>query len=148
MRRQAATPKGLERRLRDLHFELLGEPRYLPNIRHPLPMLLCGLIAAMVTRALSLRRIEERTGQMARKQRGWMGVVRRIPDNVFSTLLARLVVADLVGRLHSLVKAEQRRGNLKPTVLPVGTVAIDGKNVATLRWHDLCRVLELDRATA
>jgi hypothetical protein len=40
------------------------------------------------------------------------------------------------GPLHTLVKAEQRRGNL-PTVLPVGTVAIDGKNVAS--WHDLCR---------
>ncbi|MBW6496605.1 MAG: ISAs1 family transposase, partial [Burkholderiaceae bacterium] len=47
-----------------------------------------------------------------------------------------------------LVKAEQRRGNLTSTVLPVGTVAIDGKNVATLHWHDLCRVLELDEVTA
>jgi len=28
--------------------------------------------------------------------------------------------------------------------LPIATAAIDGKNVATLRWHDLCRVLELD----
>jgi len=148
MKRQAATPKGLEKRLRDLQLEQVGDPRYQPNVDHPLPMLLCGLVAAMVTRALSLRSIEERTGQMARKQRGWMGVVRRVADNIFSTVLARLVVEDLVGRLHTLVKAEQRRGNLKPTVLPLGTVAIDGKNVATLRWHDLCRVLKLDQAIA
>lgn len=148
MKRQAATPKGLERRLRDLQLEQVNDPRYQPNVDHPLPTLLAGLVAAMVTRALSLRRIEERTGQMARKQMGWMGVVRRIADNIFSTLLARLVVEDLVGRLSALVKAEQRRGNLKPTVLPIGTVAIDGKNVATLRWHDLCRVLKLDRANA
>jgi len=148
MKRQGATPKGLERRLRDLQLEQVNDPRYQPNVDHPLDTLLAGLVAAMVTRALSLRRIEERTGQMARRQMGWMGVVRRIADNIFSTLLARLVVADLLGRLHCLVKAEQRRGNLKPTVLPIGTVAIDGKNVATLRWHDLCRVLKLDRANA
>jgi len=50
--------------------------------------------------------------------------------------------------LHRLIKAEHRCGNLKPTYLPVGTVAIDGKNVATLRWHDLCRVLDLKSAEA
>ena len=53
-------------------------------------------------------------------------------------------LGDLVGCLQSGVKAEHRRGNLRPTVLPVGTVAIDGKNVATLRWHDLCRVLKVE----
>ena len=148
MKRQAATPKGLEKRLQDLQLELVGDPRYQPNIDHPLPMLLCGLIAAMVSGATAHRHVERRTGQMAKKLGGWMGVVRRVADNVFSTLLARLVVTDLLGRLHSLVKAEHRRGNLKPTLLPVGTVAIDGKNVATLHWHDLCRVLELDQVTA
>jgi len=30
----------------------------------------------------------------------------------------------------------------------MGTVAIDGKNIATLRWHDLCRVLELEESEA
>jgi predicted transposase YbfD/YdcC len=47
-----------------------------------------------------------------------------------------------------MVKAEHRRGNLEPTVLPIRTAAIDGKNVATLRWHDLCRVMDLDPNTA
>jgi hypothetical protein len=42
-----------------------------------------------------------------------------------------------------MVKAEHRRGNLQSTAFPLPTVAIDGKNVATLRWHDLCRVLKL-----
>ena len=148
MKRQAATPRGLQIRLRDLQLERVNDPRRQASIDHPLPMLLCGLIAAMVSGASALRHVEQRTGQMAKKLDGWMGLVKRVADNTFSTLLARLVVADLLARLHSLVKAEQRRGNLKPTVLPVGTVAIDGKNVATLRWHDLCRVLELDEVTA
>jgi predicted transposase YbfD/YdcC len=47
-----------------------------------------------------------------------------------------------------MVKAEQRRGNLTPTMLPIPTIAIDGKNVATLRWHDLCRLLDLDPQAA
>ncbi len=41
-----------------------------------------------------------------------------------------------------------QRGCAPPTQLPVATAAIDGKNVATLHWHDLCRVLELDPNTA
>lgn len=148
MKRQAATPKGLQIRLRDLQLEQVNDPRRQASLDHPLPMLLCSLIAAMVSGASALRHVEQRTGQMAKKLGGWMGLVKQVADNTFSTLLARLVVTDLLGRLHSLVKAEQRRGNLKPAVLPVGTVAIDGKNVATLRWHDLCRVLELDEVTA
>jgi len=47
-----------------------------------------------------------------------------------------------------MIKAEHRRGNLTPTVLSISTVAIDSRNVATLRWHDLCRVLDLDLHTA
>jgi predicted transposase YbfD/YdcC len=148
MKRQAATPNGLQRRLRDLQLDKVHDPRRQANLDYPLPTLLCGLIAAMVSGASALRHVEQRTGQMAKKLGGWMGLVKRVADNTFSTLLARLFVTDLLGRLHSLVKAEQRRGNLKPKVLPVGTVAIDGKNVATLRWHDLCRVLELDQIAA
>jgi len=148
MKRQAATCKGLQVRLRDLQLDQVNDPRRQASLDYPLPTLLCGLIAAMVSGASALRHVEQRTGQMAKKLGGWLGLVKQIADNTFSTLLARLVVTDLQGRLHSLVKAEQRRGNLKPTVLPVGTVAIDGKNVATLRWHDLCRVLDLDEVTA
>jgi hypothetical protein len=54
----------------------------------------------------------------------------------------------LVACLHRLVKAEHRRGNLQPTRLAASAIAIDGKNTATLRWHDLCRVFDLDPAAA
>jgi predicted transposase YbfD/YdcC len=135
-------------RLLDLQFDQVKDPRRQSSLDYPLPTLLCALIAAMVSGASALRHIEQRTGQMAKKRGGWMGIFKQVADNTFSMVLARLLVTDLLGRLHSLVKAEQRRGNLKPTVLPIGTVAIDGKNVATLRWHDLCRLLHLDEATA
>jgi len=97
----------------------------------------------MVTKARSLRAVEQRTAQMTCHPGGFEAVDRRIADNTFGKVLPRLRVADLVACLHRLVKAEQQRGHLEPTRLPFGAVAIDGKHVATLRWHDLCRVLAL-----
>jgi len=144
MKRQAATNRGLEKRVKALHFEQVDDPRNAGKVKLPLPTVLTALVAAMVTRARSLRGVERRTAQICCKQRGWLGVNRRIADNTFGKVLPRLPVAQLLACQHRLVKTEHRRGNLDPTVLPWGTVAIDGKNVATLRWHDLCRVLELD----
>jgi len=148
MRRQGATQKGLERRLRDLHLEKVGDPRVASQVTYPLRTLLTALVAAMTTCAGSLRKVEERTGQMAKRLGTWMGLNGRIADNTFGKVLPRLRLSDLVERLHSMVKAEHRRGSLEPTVLPVGTVAIDGKNVATLHWLDLCRVLKLEPTEA
>lgn len=148
MKRNAATPKGLEKRLRDINLTKVQDPRQAKKVKHSLPVVLSALIAAMTTRARSLRRVEERTGQIAQKHGQWEGIGERIADNTFGKVLPRLQLADLQKGLHRMVKAEHRRGNLQPTRLLVGTVAIDGKHVATLRWHDLCRVLELDEQMA
>ena len=145
MRRQAATPKGLERRVRDFRFDNVGDPRFARKVTYPLPTVLTAFIAGLVTNARSLRQVEQRTGQMVSKHGRWLGLDQRIADNTFGKVLPRLSLAELTNAMHREVKAEHRRGNLQPTVLPVGTVAVDGKNVATLRWHDLCRVLELDQ---
>jgi DDE family transposase len=144
MKRQAATPKGLMRRIHDAHFERARDPRVAGKVTYPLATMLVALVVGMVTRARSLRSVEERTAQIVQKHSTLAGVSNRIADNTFGRLLPRIQVNDLMARAHAAVKAEHRRGNLKPTVLPLGTVAIDGKNVATLRWHDLCRVLELE----
>ena len=148
MNRQAATPNGFDRRIRDLHFHRVNDPRYAPNIAYQLPVMLTVLVAAMVTAASSLRKVEHRTGQLIKRNGPWHGLLNRIADNTFGKLIPRLALGDLVKSLVTMVKAEHRRGNLTPTQLPVATAAIDGKNVATLRWHDLCRVLDLDPTTA
>ncbi len=148
MQRQAATPRGLERRVRDFRFKKVSDPRVARKVTYPLPAVLTAFIAGLVTNARSLRQVEQRTGQMVKKHGRWLGLDHRIADNTFGKVLPRLSLPDLVGALHNEIKAEHRRGNLLPTVLPVGTVAIDGKNVATLRWHDLCRVLGLEQNTA
>ena len=148
MDRQGATCNGLEKRVKELRFNTVADPRVAAKVKLPLPALLTALVVAMVTRARSLRMVEQRTAQIACKLGRWMGLAGRIADNTFGKVLGRLRLADLVACLHRLVKAEHRRGNLKPTHLPISAVAIDGKNVATLHWHDLCRVLELDPAEA
>jgi hypothetical protein len=148
MQRQAATANGLQRRIRDLDFAQVADPREARKVKLRLPALLCALVTAMVTKARSLRAVEQRTAQLTRKLVSWLGIIGRVADNTFSKLLPRLPLADLVACLQRLVKAEHRRGNLKPTRLAVGAIAIDGKNTATLHWHDLCRVLDLEPADA
>ena len=111
-------------------------------------LMLTALVVGMVTTARSLRDVETRTRQIAKNPEAGLGITEKIADNTFGKVLPRVDHGDLVECLHRMVKAEHRRGNLTPTVLPVGTVAIDGKNVATLHWHDLCRVLKLEEAEA
>jgi hypothetical protein len=150
MQRQAATPKGLVRRIRDLQFGRMREVRCLKRVKHRLETVMSALVVGVVTMASSLRAVEQRTEQVAREHLNGtlQGIKRRIADNTFTAVIKRLAFGDVVKRLHALIKAEHRRGNLEPELLPITTAAIDGKNVATLRWHDLCRVFELDGQTA
>jgi hypothetical protein len=150
LNRQAASSKGLKRRVRDLDLAKVQDPRAAAHVEHPLPVILTALVTPMVISARSLRKVEERTGQIAKKHGEWLGIKTRIADNTFGRVLPRLRLLALMGCLHRLVKAEHRRGNLMPTRLSMGTVAAitenAGKNIATLRWHDLCRVLELEES--
>jgi hypothetical protein len=147
MNRQAATTKGFDRRIRDLHLNRVPDHRYAANVDHEMPAILSSLIVSIATLAKSLRQVEQRTTQISARHADWHGLRERIADNTFGKILPRLEVTALLKRLHDLVKAEHRRGNLEPTLLPIAAVAIDGKNIATLHWHDLCRVLKLDENT-
>ncbi len=146
LNRRAATSKGLRRRVRDLDLAKVEDPRVAARVGHSLPVILTALVTSVVISARSLRKVEERTGQIAKKHGEWLGIKTRIADNTFGRMLPRLGRVALMGCLHRLVKAEHRRGNLTATRLSMGAVAIDGKNIATLRWHDLCRVLELEES--
>lgn len=144
MRRQAATSKGLLRRLGDLQFNAVEDRRVAGKVAYSMELILRALVFGIVTATRSLRDVENRTLQVAAKSGAELGITSRIADNTFGKVLPRVKHSDLTACLARMVKAEHRRGNLEPTVLPVGTIAIDGKNVATLRWLDLCRVLKLD----
>ena len=141
MKRQAATNRGLTRRLDDLRLEQVADDREQKYVEHPLPVILTAVVSAMASDAPGLRGAETRTDQIAAKHEdGWQGIGQRIADNTIGAVLRRLEARDLVECLHRMVKAEHRRGNLDPVVLRNGTASIDGKSTATLRWHDLCRL--------
>jgi hypothetical protein len=148
MKRQAATPKGFERRVKDLALYRVTEPRQAAKVTIALPTLLTALVASMVTRARSLRMAEQRTAAITDRHGRWLGLEQRMADNSFGKVLPKLSFGSVLGCLHRLVNAELRRGNLEPSRLTVPTVAIDGKNVGTLHWQDLCRVLKLDAQQA
>jgi predicted transposase YbfD/YdcC len=137
----------MQKRLRDLNFGAVSDPRVASKVKFELPVLLTAMVAAMTTLARSLRRVEERTAQIAQKHRGWLGIITRIADNTFSKVLGRLSHSQLMSCQHQLVKAEHRRGNLRRPHSTLCAAAIDGKHVATLRWHDLLRVLKLKDKT-
>lgn len=146
MKRNAATPRGIERRLDEARFSWVEDPRREASVVFPMASMLSSLVVAVVTGARALRQLEQRTAQIVRKLGSWRGLNGRIADNTFSTLLPRLRLWEVLCCLHRMVKAEHRRGNLNPTHLPVGTVAIDGKHVATVHWHDLSRLLQAEEA--
>lgn len=146
MKRQAATLKGIEKRLADAQFSQVTDSRRAASVKFALPAMLSALVAAIVTGARALRQLEQRTAQIVQKLGRWKGLTQRIADNTFSMLLPRLRLSEVLACLHRMVKAEHRRGNLNPTRLSVGTVAIDGKHVGTVHWHDLSRLLLAERA--
>ena len=148
MRRQAATPRGLFRRLADLELSQVSDPRQAKKVVWPLPTVLTALLVSLLTKARSLRAVEQRTAQLTPEARTDLGIPQRLPDNTCGALLPRLPRAGLGACLRRLVLQEHQRGNLRPARAAGGTVAIDGKNVGTLHFGDLCRVLGLDAATA
>ena len=149
MKRQAATNRGLARRIDDLRLEQVADEREQKYVDHPLPVVLTAVVSAMASDAPGLRGAERRTDQIAAKyEDGWQGIAQRIADNTIGAVLRRLETRDLVECLHRMAKAEHRRGNLSPVVLRVRTASIDGKNTATLRWHDLCRLAGVDKQQA
>ncbi|MBU0609767.1 MAG: transposase family protein [Armatimonadetes bacterium] len=148
MKRQAATPSGLARRLQDLQLGAIPDPRQAAKTTYSLAALLAALVTALVTRAKSLRAVEARTAQFADPVRRLLGVKGRVADNTLGAILTRVELPSLLAALHRGVLAEHRRGNLRPTTLAAGALALDGKNVATLHWPDLCRLLVLDPAAA
>ena len=75
-----------------------------------------------------------------------LSIPSRIADNTMLSAVAGLSV-DSVGRAFvQLIKTDHRRGNLKPDDLGIGTIAIDGKNVATLHFKDLLRLCKVENS--
>jgi hypothetical protein len=132
IRRRAASTKGFLRRLKDGGFDKVEDPREQNRITHRLEPVLNLAVLSLVTAARSTRAVEERSEGLKAQVKRAIGLAETISDNAFGLLMARLEPNDLRKVVRSQIKAEWKRKNLRPTVLPWSTVAIDGKHVATI----------------
>ncbi|MEO1268521.1 MAG: transposase family protein [Myxococcota bacterium] len=111
-RRQAATPKGFLRRIKDIGFARVGEPRQQSKVQFPLPTVLATTTLALTSGANSMRDIERRSEQAKDPVREELGLTQRLADNTIGGLLPRLSPLQLRPCLHRTIKAEFERKNL------------------------------------
>ena len=121
----------LKQRREALCFDAIPDPRRRRGRRWTAAALLSTAVLSLMMLARSLRGAERLSQDLADARR-IPGLRRRVPDSTLGDFLARLAPAPLRRHLHAQILAEHRRKALEPTVLPIRTIAIDGKNVATL----------------
>lgn len=133
--RKAVTKKAVFRRLRDAELSRLSDRRDRRGRRYRHLGLVYALMLGCMSALRSLRDVERQTDELSVDLRKTTGIRQRISDTTLRDTLLALEPSELRPALHRQVKAEHRRGNLKPRRLPLGLVAIDGKCLAKLdRW--------------
>ena len=130
--RRAATKKGLLRRLRGVGLDVLTDHRQRRGRRYRHRAIVMALMLGMVAALRSLRRVESYTAMLSYDLRRATGIPQRISDTKLRDELLSMEPTELREGLHRQVKAEHRRGNLAPSRLPIGLVAIDGKCLGRL----------------
>ena len=130
--RQAITLHGLITRLTDAGFDKLPDVRSSQGRRIPFRALLLSLMLGLATASRSLREVEHLTGRLTRRVRRASGIAKRVSDTKLRDTLLRLNAQDAREALHRQVKAEHRRGQLRPDGLPISLLAIDGKGLAKI----------------
>jgi hypothetical protein len=116
-----------------LRFEQVDDPRDRRGQRWSLGALLGSALVSLTLLAPSLRRAEQLTEDLAGSRLlRRLGIRGRVPDSTLGDAIARVAPQQLLGELHRQVRTEHRRKALRPTMLPVGVLAIDGKCQAVL----------------
>jgi predicted transposase YbfD/YdcC len=132
IRRKATTPKGLFRRVADAEFSEVSDPRDARWVVHPLDGALRLGVLALASGARSTRAVEDRSATVRPRFRSQVGITERISDNAFGLLIPQIDPFEVRNALIRQVKGEWERRGLRPVRLPVSTVAIDGKHLATI----------------
>ncbi len=130
--RQAVTKDAVLRRLRDAELERLPDRRGHRGRRHPYLGLMMALALGAVAALRSLRAVEALTASMNLEVRRRSQILGRISDTKLRDTLLGLRPKETRKAIHRQVKAEHRRGNLKPTRLPFAVAAIDGKGLGKM----------------
>lgn len=120
----------LKRSFKRKHWDLcagLTDPRSRRGRRWQLRSLVGAAFAGMLTRARSLRAVEDQSALMAGVGQRGFGFRRRVPDSTLEPVLRKLDPEQLRDRLRAQVHSVQRAKALEARCLPLGLVAIDGK---------------------
>lgn len=133
LRRRVKTVQSFLKQRGDvLRFDDIPEPRRRRGRRWRGATMLATAVVSLMLLARSLRGAERLSQDLADGRR-IKGLRRRLPDSTLGDYVARVAPAPLRRHLHGQILAEHRRKALEPTVLPIRAIAVDGKNVATLR---------------
>jgi hypothetical protein len=130
--RDPVTSKAVLRRIHDVDFASLPDPRGRQGTRHAYLTLVHALLLGCLLAVRSLRSVEALCAYMALWARRQLHIPGRISDTKLRDTLLGLGQETLVMALHRQVKAEHRRGSLEPCYLPFGFAALDGKQLAML----------------
>ena len=122
----------LRQRREALRFDAVPEFRRRRGRRWSLSAVLSTAVLSLMLLARSLRQAERLSRDLADARRV-KGLRRRLPDSTLGDVMARVAPGALRRHLYAQMLAEHRRKALEPTVLPIRAIAVDGKNVATLR---------------
>ena len=138
-RRIAMLQSFVHQRREALRFENIPDPRKARGVRWSLPTLLSTAMWSLLLLSRSLRGAEALSADLSSSKR--LRIARRVPDSTLGDLLARLDPEPLREHVREHLRAEHRRKALAPTVIPIGAVSIDGKEIARTaeRWHPECQ---------
>ncbi|MBZ5631129.1 MAG: ISAs1 family transposase [Acidobacteriia bacterium] len=133
--RDRRVQKLLARQLKSpgYRWDEISDPRARRGRRWALRELLRAALLGQLSGCPGLRDVEALTEDLGPSGRQW--VSRRVPDTTLWDLLSRLSAEQLRGKLIEQLRAAWRSKALKPSGLPCGSVAIDGKGLGALE-HD------------
>ena len=136
LNRQAVTEIGIARRLSDADPVRFSDRRDRRGRRYTFPSLVLTLMLGCVAGLPSLREVEAMSASLALSVRRRTKIPGRISDTKLRDVLLDLDPDETHAALVRQVKAEPRRGVLKPDALPIGVAAIDGKQLAKVDSWD------------
>lgn len=127
----------LEKSTSRLGLEELPDPRSRQGRRWKLSSMLRGVLWGLMAGCQDLEDIECLTEDLPKGARRATGIFRRLPDTTLRDLLCRLSFKDIRGLLIQSVRIAARRKSLDHQVLPMRTVAMDGKAIAATTFGGL-----------
>jgi hypothetical protein len=124
-------------RVPELELERVSDPRRRDKRRRwPLAPVLRTTLLGLAAGARSCGECEALTEDLSPAGRKLLGIKRRLPDTTQRDILVKLAPDEIRACLRRQARQAHRRGSLRPSGLPFGVVAMDGKHTAITAWDE------------